>query len=637
MESSAVLFSQRPPRALPLPIISYLLLSPRLSLTDLLGPLPENETALGSGSGGWNLPGTPTNRGAAAPLQPPPPEALAVGLNGLAIGPRSNSSDDSSGGESAPPPPPPLSSSSSPAQAASPGHLDPGAAHHRSLGAFRHPSWRTGRPAGAGALPSPLGLPGGRERSFSLASSGGGGGSARSDTSAGTAPPGVHWGSGMQRWGGAAAGPPGSSSGARSAVSSFVRACSRSGSLASTLSGDILAAINSALEGEPPGADGLERVKEGLASVALYEPNLASELSEHVSYPRHRVTAAWLQGTLLLPADAEGGGPGAGGRPWGGPDTVTCAAPLAAEPIGGADLAEWCPAEAAALLAGVETQAALAVLRARGEAAWAFDAMALGRATGGKPLAVLGLVLLREHGFLGKNGITAPASLVGLDAAACWAGLTSVEVEYKDNPYHCNEHAADVLWSVHCLLTQGGILEAGVSDPLEILAILLAAAIHDVGHPGLNNAFLTATEHPLAIAHNDTSVLERHHLSLGWSVLTSPQGGQPALLSPLARDDRLRLRRILIALVLNTDLRTHFDGLASFQERFSFAPEPSSSLTEAPGGGLPQSSPISSTNESLGSTLKGPNPFLLTSEDRLSALEMALKVDKQMGQPAFAC
>ena len=254
----------------------------------------------------------------------------------------------------------------------------------------------------------------------------------------------------------------------------------------------------SALDGEAPEAAGLERVREGLSHVHLFEPGLASELSENVSFPRHRVTAAWLQGTLLLPAEAAEAG---GVKPWGEPQEGRLHLEEQALAVGG-DLS-WCPVEEArAILGDPGCQAALAVMRARGEGAWAFDAWALSEATCGRPLSVLGLLLLREHGLMRSEGEgmaegAGKGGGLALNPAACWAGLSAVEMEYKANPYHCKEHAADVLWSVHCLLTQGGVLESGISDPLEVLAVLLAAAIHDVGHPGLNNAFLVATEHPL--------------------------------------------------------------------------------------------------------------------------------------------
>eukprot|EP00965_Chrysotila_dentata_P254433 6211866-Pleurochrysis_carterae.AAC.4 len=39
--------------------------------------------------------------------------------------------------------------------------------------------------------------------------------------------------------------------------------------------------------------------------------------------------------------------------------------------------------------------------------------------------------------------------------------------------------------------------------PLAMLAFLIAAAVHDVAHPGVNNNFLISTHAPLALLYND--------------------------------------------------------------------------------------------------------------------------------------
>ena len=41
-------------------------------------------------------------------------------------------------------------------------------------------------------------------------------------------------------------------------------------------------------------------------------------------------------------------------------------------------------------------------------------------------------------------------------------------------------------------------------EPLDEVAALLAAIIHDVDHPGRTNAFLVNSNNPLALLYNDT-------------------------------------------------------------------------------------------------------------------------------------
>lgn len=71
--------------------------------------------------------------------------------------------------------------------------------------------------------------------------------------------------------------------------------------------------------------------------------------------------------------------------------------------------------------------------------------------------------------------------------------LRDVEKGYdRKNFYHSNIHGADVTNSTIFLLQQGLLKRGAVSD-LEILSLVVSALCHDIGHPGVNNAFLVAS------------------------------------------------------------------------------------------------------------------------------------------------
>lgn len=55
-------------------------------------------------------------------------------------------------------------------------------------------------------------------------------------------------------------------------------------------------------------------------------------------------------------------------------------------------------------------------------------------------------------------------------------------------------------------------------DPIDEVAALIAATIHDVDHPGRTNSFLCNAGNELAVLYNDTAVLESHHAALAFQL-----------------------------------------------------------------------------------------------------------------------
>jgi len=80
--------------------------------------------------------------------------------------------------------------------------------------------------------------------------------------------------------------------------------------------------------------------------------------------------------------------------------------------------------------------------------------------------------------------------------------LMTIEDHYlKSVPYHNHLHAADVTQSTHLLLSSAAL--ADCFTPLEVMAAILACAVHDVDHPGVNNLYLINTSSDLALMYND--------------------------------------------------------------------------------------------------------------------------------------
>ena len=114
---------------------------------------------------------------------------------------------------------------------------------------------------------------------------------------------------------------------------------------------------------------------------------------------------------------------------------------------------------------------------------------------------------------------------------------------YHPNPYHNWQHAVCVLHGSY-LMQRGGYTQGGDSvsylTKLEQLSLLIAALGHDVDHPGVSNAFLVASNSPLALCYNDESVLENHHAAATFGLL---QDQRLNVMSELDPDQRKEARR----------------------------------------------------------------------------------------------
>lgn len=134
-------------------------------------------------------------------------------------------------------------------------------------------------------------------------------------------------------------------------------------------------------------------------------------------------------------------------------------------------------------------------------------------------------------------------------------------------PYHNFRHVIDVLQAVFFFLVQLGTLPpypltqarpaiikpapvASLLRPFDALTLLITAIGHDVGHPGVNNAFLVTLNAPLAQLYNDKSVLESFHCAAYSQIL---RRHWPAVFHAV------EMRQLMISSILATDMQLHFD------------------------------------------------------------------------------
>lgn len=145
--------------------------------------------------------------------------------------------------------------------------------------------------------------------------------------------------------------------------------------------------------------------------------------------------------------------------------------------------------------------------------------------------------------------------------------------------YHNFRHVVDVMQAIFFFLIQLGVLSpypdyltptsqqrevspiAALLKPFDALTLLITAIGHDVGHPGVNNAFLVSLNAPLAQLYNDKSVLEAFHCAAYSQIL---RRYWPATF----RDTSMR--GLMINSILATDMGVHMkymSDLGNLQEK----------------------------------------------------------------------
>ena len=151
--------------------------------------------------------------------------------------------------------------------------------------------------------------------------------------------------------------------------------------------------------------------------------------------------------------------------------------------------------------------------------------------------------------------------------------LRKVEKEYMPrnvNPYHNNIHAADVIQSTHAIIQMGGADMQSEYLPIEIYSTLVAAALHDVKHPGVNNNYQINAQTELSLTYNDESVLENMHASRASHLLKFGEqiGGDSrervrGIMGNFNDYQRRLVRSQIVKSILHTDMSRHFAEVAT--------------------------------------------------------------------------
>ncbi|XP_054244198.1 high affinity cAMP-specific and IBMX-insensitive 3',5'-cyclic phosphodiesterase 8A isoform X2 [Indicator indicator] len=183
---------------------------------------------------------------------------------------------------------------------------------------------------------------------------------------------------------------------------------------------------------------------------------------------------------------------------------------------------------------------------------WDFDIFELEAATHKRPLVYLGLKIFARFGICEFLNCSEPT-------LRSW--LQVIEANYHaSNSYHNSTHSADVLHATAYFLSKERVKQT--LDPIDEVAALIAATVHDVDHPGRTNSFLCNAGSELAILYNDTAVLESHHAALAFQLTT--RDDKCNIFKNMERNEYRTLRQAIIDMVLATEMTKHFEHVNKF-------------------------------------------------------------------------
>uniref|UniRef100_A0A8D3E242 Phosphodiesterase n=1 Tax=Scophthalmus maximus TaxID=52904 RepID=A0A8D3E242_SCOMX len=186
------------------------------------------------------------------------------------------------------------------------------------------------------------------------------------------------------------------------------------------------------------------------------------------------------------------------------------------------------------------------------EDSWDFDIFNLEAATMKRPLTYLGLKIFSRFGV---------CEFLNCPEATLRSWLQVIEANYHStNSYHNSSHAADVLHATAYFLCKERVKQS--LDPIDEVAALIAATVHDVDHPGRTNSFLCNAGSELAILYNDTAVLESHHAALAFQITT--RDDKCNIFKNIERNEYRTLRQAIIDMVLATEMTKHFEHVNKF-------------------------------------------------------------------------
>ena len=143
--------------------------------------------------------------------------------------------------------------------------------------------------------------------------------------------------------------------------------------------------------------------------------------------------------------------------------------------------------------------------------------------------------------------------------------VSTIAAMYHEHPFHNYEHASNVTMAVNKLFNR--IVDATGEDtkslsyttkikgnPLAKFAVLLAAVIHDVDHPGVRNIDQIQNKTEVAVLYDNRSVAEQNSVDVAWELLMDPGYTDLRQCIFQNKEEFKLFRQLTVNLVMATDV-----------------------------------------------------------------------------------
>jgi len=159
---------------------------------------------------------------------------------------------------------------------------------------------------------------------------------------------------------------------------------------------------------------------------------------------------------------------------------------------------------------------------------------------------------------------------------------------YRDNPFHCFEHACHVAMSTHGLMVQitesykaQHHQEEGSSNDLAYLgritsnpvchfALVFSALVHDVDHAGISNMDLIQNRDEMAELYENKSVAEQNSMDIAWELLMDESYKNLQQVLYTTKSELRLLRQLAVNSIMATDIFDN-DAKESREKRWNQA------------------------------------------------------------------